>query len=69
MSINQHMSVAIQQSCNVLLGYHGNEINKPLHSNGHLLIDAHVGVPTSIMLQHPVAHRLLADVTDALSVM
>jgi hypothetical protein len=25
------------------LGYHGNEINKPLHSNGHVLIDAHVG--------------------------
>jgi hypothetical protein len=28
---------------NVLLCYHGNEINKPLHSNGHVLIDAHVG--------------------------
>jgi hypothetical protein len=28
---------------NVLLCYHGNEINKPLHSNGHVLINAHVG--------------------------
>jgi hypothetical protein len=28
---------------NVLLWYNGNEINKPLHSNGHVLIDAHVG--------------------------
>jgi hypothetical protein len=25
------------------VGYHGNEINKPLHSNGHLSIVAHVG--------------------------
>jgi hypothetical protein len=25
------------------LGYHGNEINKPLHSNGYVLIDAHMG--------------------------
>jgi hypothetical protein len=23
--------------------YHGNEINKPMHGNGHVLIDAHVG--------------------------
>jgi hypothetical protein len=34
---------------NVLLGYHGNEISKPLHSNGHVLIDAHVGGSHTIL--------------------
>jgi hypothetical protein len=28
---------------NVLLDYHGNEINKPLHSNGHVSVLAVVG--------------------------
>jgi hypothetical protein len=32
--------VTTQQSCNA---YNGNESNKPLHSNGYVLIDAHVG--------------------------
>jgi hypothetical protein len=35
-------SKALQYCC-VLLGYHGNEINNPLHSDGHVLIVAHVG--------------------------
>jgi hypothetical protein len=47
MSDNQHISAAMQQMMqlcsNVLLGYHGNEINNPLHSNGHVLIVAYVG--------------------------
>jgi hypothetical protein len=33
------MSVAMQW----LVGYHGNDINKPLHSNGHLPNITHVG--------------------------
>jgi hypothetical protein len=35
-------SRCIATDCTILLCYHGNEINKPLHSNGHVLIDAHV---------------------------
>jgi hypothetical protein len=33
--------IALQYCC--VVTYHGNQINKPLHSNGHLSIVAHVG--------------------------
>jgi hypothetical protein len=40
-SIKQYVKELLRS--NVLLCYRGNEINKPLHSYGHVLIVAHVG--------------------------